>query len=63
MSNRLPLILAVADLAYSGGEMFEALEACLNQPDFRVDLQSVSLSRVVDRASNVNHNLPYTQVA
>jgi len=53
MSNQLPLILSVADLAYSGGEMFELLGMCLETVGFRADLRSVALTDVVETVSRL----------
>ena len=53
MSNQLPLILSVADLAYSGGEMLELLEMCLEKTGFGANLQSVALTDVVETASRL----------
>jgi CheY-like chemotaxis protein len=48
MNDQLPLILAVADLAYSGGEMFKLLGLCLSKADIKTDLQSVPLAEVLE---------------
>ena len=53
MNNQLPLILSVADLAYSGGEMFELLEMCLEKVGLGANLQSVPLTDVVETVSHL----------
>ena len=53
MNDQLPLILAVADLAYSGGETFEILGLCLSKADVKADLQSVPLAEVLDTTSRL----------
>jgi CheY-like chemotaxis protein len=53
MNEQLPLILSVADLAYSGGEMFELLRLCLEKMGFKADLRSVALVEVVETASRL----------
>jgi len=53
MDDQLPLILAVADLAYSGGETFEILGLCLSKADIKADLQSVPLTEVLDTTSRL----------
>ena len=45
--TRLPLILAVADLAYSGGEMFQLFQLILQKREPKLDLQAVPLAEVV----------------
>ncbi len=53
MNEQLPLILSVADLAYSGGEMFELLGLCLEKAGFKADLRSVAVKDVVEAASRL----------
>ena len=48
MSSKRPLVLAVADLAYSGGEMFDLLRLCLDGSDLSVDVQTVPLANAVE---------------
>jgi hypothetical protein len=47
MENELPLILAVADLAYSGGETFQIFQLALQWKGFKADLQTVPLAEVI----------------
>jgi CheY-like chemotaxis protein len=53
MNEQLPLILSVADLAYSGGEAFELLGLCLERAGFKADLRGVALTDVVETASHL----------
>ena len=48
MSDRRPLVLSVADLAYSGGQIFDLLASCLAKSELKVDVQTVPLVDVVD---------------
>ena len=48
MNNQRPLVLSVADLAYSGGELFDLLSSCLDRLDLKVDVQTVPLADVLD---------------
>ena len=48
MSDQRPLVLSVADLAYSGGEVFDLLGPCLAKSELKVDVQTVPLASVVD---------------
>jgi CheY-like chemotaxis protein len=48
MNGQRPLVLSVADLAYSGGELFDLLSSCLDRSDLKVDVQTVPLANVLD---------------
>jgi CheY-like chemotaxis protein len=50
MTNQLPLIFSIAELAYSGGEMFELIQLCLERTGFEADLRSVSITDVTETA-------------
>jgi hypothetical protein len=48
MNGQQPLVLSVADLAYSGGELFDLLSSCLDRLGLKVDVQTVPLADVLD---------------
>jgi CheY-like chemotaxis protein len=48
MNSQQPLVLSVADLAYSGGELFDLLSSCLDRLDLKVDVRTVPLADVLD---------------
>lgn len=50
----MPLILTVADLAYSDGEFTELLRLILARRDFKADLQVVPVTEVVETARRRN---------
>ncbi len=54
MTRQLPLILAVAGLAYSGGEIFDLMRLMLDKADFETDVQVVSVTKVVETARRQN---------
>jgi hypothetical protein len=54
MNDQLPLVLAVADLAYSGGEVFDLLQSCLDSADLKVNLEAVTFTKVVETARRRN---------
>jgi CheY-like chemotaxis protein len=57
MNDQLPLVLAVTDLAYSGGESFDLLQSCLDKADLKVNLEAVPFAKVVETARRRNPDL------
>jgi CheY-like chemotaxis protein len=57
MSNQLPLILAVADLAYSGGELFDVLSSRLEKYGVRANVQTIPLADVVETIRRLQPDL------
>ena len=53
MSSQNPLILAVDDLAYSGGEMLDLIRLCLEKVGYPADLQTVPLADVLESAAHL----------
>jgi CheY-like chemotaxis protein len=57
MNDQLSLVLAVTDLAYSGGEFFDLLQSCLDRAALKVNLEAVPFAKVVETARRRNPNL------
>ncbi len=56
MTDNSPLILAVADLAYSGGEVAELLKLALRR-NLQIDLQIVPLAEVTTTVKRLQPDL------
>ncbi len=56
MANNSPLVLAVADLAYSGGDVAELLKLILHHY-LQIDLQIVPLAEVITTVKRLKPNL------
>jgi CheY-like chemotaxis protein len=48
LNSQRPLLLAVADLAYSGGEVYDLICLALEKSGLKVTLEAVALAGVVD---------------
>jgi CheY-like chemotaxis protein len=57
MNNQLPLILAVADLAYSGGEVFDLLSSRLDKYGVRANVQTAPLADIVETIRRLQPDL------